>query len=252
MDERGCAVVTGGASGIGRATAKRLAADGFRVRILDIDLDGAQETVASVEDAGGVAEAHQVDLSDIASIDDAIDAVGAAENRIDALVNNAGFMAAGTTATTELSTWDKLVSINLTAPFYLCQRVIPIMVEAGGGVIVNVASTGALVGIADRAAYCATKAGVLGLTRCIAADHARQGIRANAICPGTTETEWIGRLLAEDPNADETYRRMSDRQLGGRMGRPDEIAAGVAFLCGPDATFMNGSAFVMDGGMTAV
>lgn len=250
--ESGCAIVTGGASGIGRATAGRLASDGFRVRILDIDVDGAEETVASIRDSGGEAAANKVDLADLASIDRVLDDIIEEEGTVAVLVNNAGFMAAATTPDTSPDVWHKLVAVNLTAPFYLCRKIIPIMIEAGGGVIVNVASAGALVGIRDRAAYCATKAGLLGLTRSIAADHARQGVRSNAICPGTTETEWIGRLLASDPNAEETYRQMSERQLVGRMGRPEEIASGIAFLCSPDASFMNGSTLVVDGGMTAV
>lgn len=252
MAPTGCALVTGAASGIGRATARRLARDGYRVHIMDIDLDGAQETVDAINDAGGQARVTHVDLADPASIETAVGAVLDVEADVRALVNNAGYMAAGTLPDTEPAVWDRLIDINLTAPYLLCRALLPVMLDAGGGIIVNVASAGALVGIRERAAYCATKAGLLGLTRCIAADHAHQGIRANAICPGTTETEWISRLLAEDPNRDDTYARMSSRQLAGRMGTPDEIAAGISFLCSSDATFVNGTAFVVDGGMTAV
>ncbi len=109
-----------------------------------------------------------------------------------------------------------------------------------------------IVGVGRRAAYCAAKAGVIGLTRATAVDYAARGIRANAICPGTVHSEWIGKILADAPDPAATLRAMEARQLDGRMGSPEEVAAGIAFLCSPQARFVNGSAFVMDGGMTAV
>lgn len=247
-----CALVTGGASGIGRATALRLAQDGYCIRILDIDVDGANATAAAIRDNGGDARVSPVDLADLVALSGAVKDTVDQEGNITTLVNVAGFMYKGTILDTDPAAWDRLVAINLSGIFHLCRLVLPYMINSGSGVIVNVASAGALVGIAERAAYCATKAGVVGLTRCIAVDHARQGIRANAICPGTTETEWIQRLLENDPNRDETYRRMSDRQLNGKLGQPNEIAAAISFLCSDDASLVNGTAFAVDGGMTAV
>lgn len=124
--------------------------------------------------------------------------------------------------------------------------------SAGGGTVVNVASVAGIVGVKNRAAYCASKAGVIGLTRSIAADYAPAGIRANAICPGTVETEWVDKILASDPDPKAARAAMEARQLDGRMGTPEEVAAGIAFLAGHDGRFVNGSAFVMDGGMTAI
>jgi NAD(P)-dependent dehydrogenase (short-subunit alcohol dehydrogenase family) len=126
------------------------------------------------------------------------------------------------------------------------------MLEAGHGLIVNVSSIAGIVGLRNRAAYCASKHGVIGLTRAIAADYADQGIRCNAICPGTVDTEWIGKILADADDPESTRRAMEQRQLDGRMGSPDEVAAGIAFLASADGRFVNGAAFVMDGGMTAV
>lgn len=246
------AIVTGGASGIGRATSKRLASDGFEVHILDLDLDGAEQTVEAITSAGGSAVAHHVDLTDPDGIATTLAQVREQASTPSVLVNNAGYMHAGTLPDTDPEAWQLLLDVNLTAIYHLCRVVIPWMVEAGHGIIVNIASAGALVGIKDRAAYCATKAGVVGLTRCIAADHAMQGIRANAICPGTTETEWTQRLLADDPDREAIYARMSARQLDGKLGQPEEIAGAISFLAGPDARFVNGTAFAVDGGMTAV
>jgi NAD(P)-dependent dehydrogenase (short-subunit alcohol dehydrogenase family) len=148
--------------------------------------------------------------------------------------------------------WDLTIAVNLTAQFHTCRAVLPAMLDAGGGVIVNVASAAGLVAVRRRAAYCASKAGILGLTRAIAADFAAQGIRCNAICPGTVASEWIGKILADADDPEQMRRQMAERQLDGRMGTPEEVAGGIAFLVGPDARFVNGSAFVMDGGLTAV
>jgi NAD(P)-dependent dehydrogenase (short-subunit alcohol dehydrogenase family) len=168
------------------------------------------------------------------------------------LVNNAGIGVAATAIDTTDDDWDRTIAVNLTAMFHTCRAVLPGMIATGEGRIVNVASVAGVVGIRNRAAYCASKAGVIGLTRALAADHAHQGIRVNAICPGTVATEWIGKILAnaEDPEA--TRKAMEQRQLDGRMGSAEEVAAGIAFLAADEARFMNGAALVMDGGMTAV
>ena len=136
--------------------------------------------------------------------------------------------------------------------FRLCRAVIPGMVARGHGVIINTASAGGLVGLRYRVAYCASKAGVIGLTRALAADHAGQGIRVNAIAPGTVDTEWVGRMLADDPDPVATRKLMENRQLDGRLGTPEEVAGGIAFMAGDDGRFFNGSVMVMDAGLTAV
>ena len=136
--------------------------------------------------------------------------------------------------------------------FLLCRAVLPGMIRRGHGVIVNTASAGGLVGLRNRVAYCASKAGVIGLTRALAADHAGQGIRVNCIAPGTVDTEWVDRMLADDPDPVATRTMMENRQLDGRLGTPEEVAAGIAFMAGPDGRFFNGSVMVMDAGLTAV
>jgi len=247
----GRAIVTGAASGIGRATALRLAADGYDVVALDVDSAGLVRTLEQVEAAGGTISTHEVDLRDVAAIEDVLARVLAAGAPA-VLVNVAGIGVAGDVTETTAAQWDAVLAVDLSAVFHLCRLVLPTMLDAGGGVIVNVASVAGIVGVARRAAYCAAKAGVIGLTRATAVDHAAGGIRVNAICPGTVNSEWIGKILADAPDPEETRRAMEARQLDGRMGSPEEVAAGIAFLCSPEARFVNGSAFVMDGGMTAV
>jgi NAD(P)-dependent dehydrogenase (short-subunit alcohol dehydrogenase family) len=229
------AAITGAASGIGFATAERLQRDGWEV--VGIDLNPSP-----------FPESHVLDLRDRAGIVETFERIGP----IDALVTDAGVGFAATTVDTTDEQWDTMLAINLTAMFHTTRAVLPGMIERGGGSIVNLASVAGVVGVRNRAGYCATKGGVIAFTRAIAADHAHQGIRANAICPGTVATEWIGKILADAPDPEATRAAMEARQLDGRMGMPEEVAAGIAFLLSEDGRFVNGSAWVMDGGMTAV
>jgi len=227
--------ITGAASGIGRATGQRLQRDGWEVVAIDRDR-------APFDDA------HVLDLRDVGAIPETFSRIGP----VDALVNDAGIGFAATVVDTTTDQWDAMLAVNLTAMFHTTKAVLPSMIERGSGGIVNLASVAGVVGVRNRAGYCATKGGVIAFTRAIAADHAHQGIRANAICPGTVATEWIGKILADAPDPDATRAAMDARQLDGRMGTPEEVAAGIAFLLSDDGRFVNGSAWVMDGGMTAV
>jgi len=246
------ALVTGAASGIGRASAQRLAGDWPELVLVDKDPAGLGATAAAIASEAPETRvtAETIDLSDPAGL--AAAAGLARRHEIDLLVNNAGIGYAATTVDTTMEQWNQTIAVDLTAVFVLCQAVLPGMIARGGGTIVNVASAGGLVGLRQRAAYCAAKAGVIGLTRAIAADHAMQGIRVNAIAPGTVASEWIGKILATDPDPDSARKRMEMRQLDGRMGTPAEVAAGIAFLASSEARFVNGSVFVMDAGLTAV
>jgi NAD(P)-dependent dehydrogenase (short-subunit alcohol dehydrogenase family) len=245
------ALVTGAASGIGRATAQRLARDWPELILVDKDSAGLSAAAAAIADCGGQVTTETIDLSEPAGLAAAA-ADLARRHQIDLLVNNAGIGYAATTIETTMEQWDQTLAVDLTAVFVLCQAVLPGMITRGHGTIVNVASAGGLVGLRQRVAYCAAKAGVIGLTRAIAADHAMQGIRVNAIAPGTVASEWIGKILATDPDPESARKRMEMRQLDGRMGTPAEVAEGIAFLASPEARFVNGSVFVMDAGLTAV
>jgi NAD(P)-dependent dehydrogenase (short-subunit alcohol dehydrogenase family) len=244
------AFVTGAGSGIGRATARRLARDGYTVGAFDLDPSGVEGTVDGIVASGGQAVGFGGDVRDETAVKSALEAL-AKGARLWLVANVAGIGVAATVVETTDEQWQRVISVNLTGTFIVCRAAVPILLGSGGGVIVNVASVGGLVGIAERAAYCASKAGVIGLTRAIAVDHTAAGIRAVAICPGTVESEWITKILASHADPAAARRAMSDRQLDGRMGTPDEVAAGIAFIASDDGRFINGSELVMDGGMTA-
>ena len=250
MTHEPLALITGAGSGIGRATSIRLSDSGYRVA--GIDVNGVGLDVTRKGCPTGKFIGYALDLVDVDATEHLLARILASEGRIEVLVNNAGIGVRANAPDTTIRDWDRTIAVDLSATFHTCRILLPSMIEQGSGVIVNVASVAGVIGVVERAAYCAAKAGVIGLTRTIAVDHAQQGIRANAICPGTVETEWINKILAGAPNPDEVRAKMEARQLDKKMGTPDEVAAGISFLASPDARFVNGSAFIMDGGMSAI
>jgi NAD(P)-dependent dehydrogenase (short-subunit alcohol dehydrogenase family) len=246
------AVVTGAASGIGRAIARHLAGEDYEVAMMDLDESGLEAVRAQIEEDGGTAHAFPVDLCDPLAVGAVSREIAVRVGSPQVLVNVAGVGVAATVLETSDEDWNRVLSVNLTGPFLTTRAILPLMLDRGSGVIVNIASVGGQVGIARRAAYCASKAGLVGLTRAVAVDHARAGVRCVAICPGTVETEWIGKILADSADPDAARRAMADRQLDGRMGTPEEVAAAVAFVASDRGRFINGAALVIDGGMTAV
>jgi NAD(P)-dependent dehydrogenase (short-subunit alcohol dehydrogenase family) len=245
------AVVTGAASGIGRATALRLAREGFDVAMMDLDTTGLTATHDQIKAAGGQARAFAVDLCDPLEVGSITREIAVTIGSPEVLVNVAGIGVAATVLETSDEDWNRVLAVNLTGPFLTTRAILPLMLDRGNGVIVNIASVAGQVGVPRRAAYCASKAGLVGLTKAIAVDHAHEGIRSVAICPGTVETEWIGKILANAPDPAAARAAMAARQLDGRMGTPEDIAAMVAFVAGPAGRFINGAALVVDGGMTA-
>jgi NAD(P)-dependent dehydrogenase (short-subunit alcohol dehydrogenase family) len=244
------AVVTGAASGIGRATAIQLAKDGYGVALVDIDASGMTHTLNSIESSS--AKAFLADVCDPHQLGVMVREVLTSMGSPELLVNVAGIAIAATVLDTSDQDWNRVINTNLTGPFLLTRAVLPLMLDSGSGVIVNVASVAGTVGIPARAAYCASKAGLVGLTRAVAADYASRGVRCVAICPGTVETEWVDRVISADGDPESTRKRMAARQLDGRMGTPEEIAATIAFIASEDGRFFNGASVVVDGGMTAV
>jgi NAD(P)-dependent dehydrogenase (short-subunit alcohol dehydrogenase family) len=244
------AVITGAGSGIGRVAASLFAAEGARVVVADVVADQAAAAVAEIVEAGGSALAVTVDVSDEAQVSAMVAAAVRTYGGLDELFNNAGIFPAddGGILDTPPETWQRVMEVNLKGVWLGCRAAVPAMLDSGGGSIVNVASFVALVGAATaQMAYTASKGGVLAMTRELAVEYARQGIRANSICPGPIETPLLAELLS-DP--ERRQRRLVHIPIG-RFGRPEEIARAALFLASDDASFVTGSALVVDGGITA-
>ncbi|MBN8188330.1 SDR family oxidoreductase [Salipiger thiooxidans] len=244
------AVVTGSASGIGHETAKLFAAEGAHVVVADRDADAAAKVALELAAEGASAEAVAVDVSQEDQVKALLDGVKSRHGRLDILVNNAGYGFAGTVADTSVEDWDALFAVNVRGVFLGCKHAVPIFAAQGGGIIVNTASGGAIVGIANRAAYTASKGAVAALTRAMAIDHADDMIRVNCVAPGTIETPYFTEIFAKSPDAAALRKGLEDRQVMGRLGRPEEIARAILFLASDDATFCTGSTLVVDGGWT--
>lgn len=244
------AIVTGGASGIGRAICGRFAASGAAVAVVDIDESGADATAGAIADAGGRAIAVTTDLRVPDDIAAAVARVGDEFGSIDVLVNNAGVMdALRPPLSVSLPQWELAFAVNVTAPFLLCQAVLPGMIANGRGAIVNIASIAGLSGGRAGTAYTASKHALVGLTRSIAFTHVEDGIRCNAICPGGVATGIADRDDPRDPFGAERYRLAHATKP--RHGEPDEIASVAAFLASDRASFVNGAIVPVDAGWTA-
>ncbi|WP_334152330.1 SDR family NAD(P)-dependent oxidoreductase [Microbacterium sp.] len=233
------AIVTGGASGIGAAIAQRLLDDGAQVAVLDRDITNAGEGFA----------AFTADISDRASVDAAVAAVAEQFGRIDIVVNNAGIGATGDITANDDDEWARVLSVNVTGIARVTGAALPWLRKSPAAAVCNTASIASTTGLPQRALYSASKGAVTGLTRAMAADHLREAIRVNAVNPGTADTPWVGRLLgaASDPAAERAA--LEARQPHGRLVRPEEVAAAVAYLVSPAAGSTTGTFIEVDGGM---
>ena len=240
------ALVTGGASGIGRAVAMRLASEGADVAVADVDEVGGRQTCRSVEDSDGRALFVCADVTRATDAERMVAEAVGAFGRLDVLFPGAGIGAGGTVLDTDEKAWDRVVGLDLKGVFLACKYAIRAMLQSGGGAIVTVSSIGGMQGKAG-AAFAAAKAGVVNLTRSMAVAHARQGVRANCVCPGWVHTAINDRVL-RDP---ERKAQIADRHPMGRLGSPDEIAAAVAFLASDEASWITGAVLPVDGGYLA-
>lgn len=258
-------IITGAARGIGAATARRAAAEGARLLLTDVLGDELEALRGSIVGAGGTARAIVVDAASEAGAAAMVADCVAAYGRLDVAINNAGIMQSEVATVTEasLEMWQRVMAVNLTGVFLCCQAELRQMVRQGGGVIVNMASIGGITGLNGAPAYVASKHGVVGLTRSIALDYARHGIRCNAICPSGTDTpmvEQAGRLveshiaarMQSEPGLDPAA--LMPAKMQGALGRnatPEEQAEGILWLAGPQSSFVTGIALPVDGGWTA-
>ncbi|MDT4945315.1 MAG: hypothetical protein QOH14_2048 [Pseudonocardiales bacterium] len=252
------AIVTGAGAGIGAAAARRFASEGATVMCADVAAGRAEETATAIRDAGGQAGAVGVDVADSEQVRSLVERTVAQYGRIDVLYANAGVGGVGTAVDTDEAEWNRVISINLTGLWLTCKYVLPHMVAAGSGSIVNQASIGGMRGVPAVAAYAAAKAGVIGLTRQMALDYGPSGVRVNAIAPGTVPTQLVqgiwaaGAGLVAADSLDERIERAAALYPLRRVGIPEDIANLALFLASDEAGWVTGAVYVIDGGKTAV
>ncbi len=249
MYEGKVAVVTGAASGIGRATAIAFAREGAKVVVADVGVEGGQETVCQIEREGGEAILVQTDVSKDEEVEGMVAATIAAYGKLDVAFNNAGIEGQpAPTVNCTRENWDRTIGINLTGVWLCMKAEIPAMLANGGGAIVNCSSIAGLIGFGGSPAYVASKHGVVGLSKAAALDYATAGIRVNAVCPGVIQTPMIDRFTGGNVEA---QAQLTSLEPIGRIGTPEEVATSVLWLCSDAASFVTGVALPVDGGSVA-
>jgi 2-hydroxycyclohexanecarboxyl-CoA dehydrogenase len=239
-------VVTGAGRGMGRAIAERLAVEGARVAVTDVDGESAAMTAAALDGAAG----FRLDITDAAEVSARIGEIAAALGPVDALVNNAGWDRMAPFLDTDEDLWDRIIDINLRGPIRMTKAVLPHMVERRAGRIVNISSDAGRVGSTGEAVYSACKAGIIGFAKTVAREMARHGITVNTICPGPTETPLLAAMVGE--GHDKLIESLKRGIPLGRLGQPEDVAGAVAFLVSDDAGFITGQTLSVSGGLTMV
>lgn len=241
------AIVTGSGQGLGRAIAEQYGREGARVVSCDVDTANAELTAEAIRAEGGEAIALRCDVADQTSVDNLIAASLDAFGQIDVVCNNAGILDGfAPLLDTDEALWDRIIGVNLKGVWRVSRAALPHMLERGSGTFVNIASMAGLIAQAGGLAYTTSKHGVIGLTRQVSADYGKRGIRANAICPGSMDTELARSFLKDAPEV----RAIVESVPAGRMGRPEEVAELATYLASDSSAFMHGAAIVIDGGWT--
>lgn len=245
------AVVTGGGSGIGQAISILFGAQGAHVVVLDLDGQAAHATAAAITAKGGAAYAASCDVSDAASVRAAFDSIVGRTQRVDVLINNAGVAHVGNIERTREEDFDRLYRINVKGVYLCSQAAVPLMVRQGGGVILNMASIVAFIGVPDRFAYAMTKGAVLSMTKSVAIDYVKQNVRCNCICPARIHTPFVDGFVKQNyPGREaDVLQELANYQPMGRMGTPEEVAFLALYLCSDEASFVTGQAYPLDGGV---
>ncbi|MFK5974829.1 MAG: SDR family oxidoreductase [Flavobacteriaceae bacterium] len=245
------AIITGGGSGIGKAISTVFAKQGASVFILDVDEVRAKNTVEEIKSNRGVAVFRQCNIAMPEEVTDAIAAIAGPEKKLDIVVNNAGIAHVGNVEQTTTEELDKLLDVNVKGMFHVIQASIPFL-KKDGGVVLNMASVGASVGLSDRFAYSLTKSAVIGMTLSIAKDYIAHNIRSNCVSPGRVHTPFVDGFLKKNYPGEEAemFQKLSKTQPIGRMAKPEEIANLVLYLCSDEAAFITGSDYFIDGGFT--
>jgi len=247
LDGKVC-VITGAGSGIGRASALLFAAEGARVVVADVDVDGAGETVAAI---GRAAIAEQLDVTDEAQTVAFAKKVAEREGRIDVLFNNAGIAGVGDVVETEPDLFDRVMRVNVRGVYLMSRAIVPYMIERKAGSIINMSSCIAEIGLARRVSYAASKGAVLSMTKSMQADLAQHGIRVNALLPGTILTPFVERYLKDSyADPEEGMASIRKRQLSNDLGRPEDVANAALYLASDESRFVMASGLIIDGGVT--
>ena len=245
------AIITGAGSGIGKTTALLFSEEGAQVAIVEIDKERGQDTVDMIRGKGEEALLIPTDITDSSQVKSMVNKVIETYGKMNILVNNAGLYLQGDAISTNEKQWDKIMMVNLRAAFLCCKYCIPPMIESGGGVVINVSSEAGIVAIKNQVAYNTSKAGLISLTKSIALDFASQNIRANCVCPGTTQTPLVASVLAKQADPERARREVEKVRPANRLGKPEEIAYGILYLASDESPYATGAVLSVDGGYTA-
>ncbi|MFC1565006.1 SDR family NAD(P)-dependent oxidoreductase [candidate division KSB1 bacterium] len=242
------ALITGGASGIGKATAELFSAEDANIVLVDIDTEKGEETAREISEKGGNVMFIKADISSSDDCKNTVDAAVSMYGKIDILFNNAGIIRRATVLDHSEEDWDRVMAVNVKSVFLMSKYVIPVMEKNGGGAIVNTSSGWGLTGGAKAVSYCASKGAVVQITKAMAIDHGAANIRVNCVCPGDTDTSMLRNEAGQlNENVEEFYKDAADRPLG-RIGIPEDIAKAVLFLVTDSSSFVTGTTLVVDGG----